>query len=65
MPKAVWVNLILMLFWLALAACLYFGWLPNPRGGQFQSDVAALLALLMVAWNLLRLRILLGKPAPR
>jgi Zn-dependent protease with chaperone function len=45
-------------FWLGLAIALWFGLLPKPGGGRFQSNLLAGLALLMVLWNLVRIRLL-------
>jgi hypothetical protein len=55
MSKMMWVYTGIGAFWLAAAAALFFGWLPRPEGGVYQSTPVAGLALLLFAWNLVRI----------
>ncbi len=59
--KRAWPYLLLTVFWLVGAVLLGFGWLPRPGGGGYQSTVAAVIALLMAAWNVLRVWLVVQK----
>lgn len=61
--KLPWLYLVLAAVWTAAALTLWFGWIPRPGGGAYQSELAAGLALLMAAWNVVRARMVAQRKA--